>query len=368
MIILKHLDNEKLLISTSKSLLLYDISKDTSSDIELPQLSVIQKGNHETNIISSIATSKCGNYFALLRNKQVIIYDKKLNVIKEISLKRAAHSIMLFGGYNLLVADKTGDVYLYKSENEGGDKDGILLFGHLSMLLDVVLSDNEKFLITCDRDEKIRVSHYPNTYNIEKFCLGHKEFVTKLVLLENSFLLSASGDGQIILWDYLKGVNLHKIDTSDYVKDKSVLNNFIETMKHNKTDVMCLPIVDIQVQKIENVYYIVVQIYKLKSLLIFSIDAFDNFESRFIDELSFKSEIQTFSLRTHLFVATKEDIKTFCVLDNKYVEVKKVFFENFKISIEGDDNCDIITLFKRKFDNVEEYLERKRQRIETKCN
>ena len=30
-----------------------------------------------------------------------------------------------------------------------------------------------KELVTCDRDGKIRISHYPNCYNIEKFLMAH---------------------------------------------------------------------------------------------------------------------------------------------------------------------------------------------------
>ena len=33
----------------------------------------------------------------------------------------------------------------------------------------------DKFVVTADRDEKIRISCYPNSYNIHQFCLGHTE-------------------------------------------------------------------------------------------------------------------------------------------------------------------------------------------------
>ena len=76
-----------------------------------------------------------------------------------------------------LFSDKSGDVFRFDLNSEN-DQNGQCLMGHLSMLLDIKLSKCGKFIITCDRDEKIRVSHYPNAYNIHNFCLGHTDFVT----------------------------------------------------------------------------------------------------------------------------------------------------------------------------------------------
>jgi WD40 repeat protein len=50
-----------------------------------------------------------------------------------------------------------------------------------STLIDVqtqVLAPNGNYILTADRDEKIRVSQYPKTYNIETFCLGHTEYAS----------------------------------------------------------------------------------------------------------------------------------------------------------------------------------------------
>ena len=87
---------------------------------------------------------------------------------------------------------------LNSEENEGK-----CILGHLSMLLDIKLSKCGKFIITCDRDEKIRISHYPNAYNIHNFCLGHTDFVTSIALYEDNCLISGSGDGTLRLWNYL---------------------------------------------------------------------------------------------------------------------------------------------------------------------
>lgn len=75
------------------------------------------------------------------------------------------------------------------------------------MLLDLKLSNCGKFIISSDRDEKIRISHYPNCYNIHNFCLGHEDFVTNIEFLpkNDNYLMSGSGDGTIRIWDYLNG-------------------------------------------------------------------------------------------------------------------------------------------------------------------
>jgi len=103
------------------------------------------------------------------------------------------------------------------------------------MLLDVTLSACGNYVITCDRDEKIRVSHYPNAYNINNFCLGHTEFVTGIALCPHNptLLCSVSGDGTIRVWDFLNGHQLGiKVcgeDVSDLLQSLPETDDRIET-------------------------------------------------------------------------------------------------------------------------------------------
>jgi len=140
----------------------------------------------------------------------------------------------------LLLADKTGDVYSFPlvngafkedggnstTENRNGnnveeeiEKEKVPILGHLSMLLDMIITNDGQYIVTCDRDEKIRVSKFPNSYNIQTFCLGHTEFVTKILELPTDKLkiLSCSGDGSLKLWNPENGSCEASFDTSEAI-------------------------------------------------------------------------------------------------------------------------------------------------------
>ncbi|XP_068403235.1 tRNA (guanine-N(7)-)-methyltransferase non-catalytic subunit WDR4 isoform X2 [Eschrichtius robustus] len=109
----------------------------------------------------------------------------------------------------VLVADKSGDVYSFSVLEPHGS--GKLELGHLSMLLDVAVSPDDRYVLTADRDEKIRVSWAAAPHNIESFCLGHTEFVSRIFVVPDhpELLLSSSGDCTLRLWQYRSGRELH---------------------------------------------------------------------------------------------------------------------------------------------------------------
>ncbi|KAI2660440.1 tRNA (guanine-N(7)-)-methyltransferase non-catalytic subunit wdr4 [Labeo rohita] len=119
----------------------------------------------------------------------------------------------------VFVADKSGDVYSFSVLEP--QKPGELKLGHLSMLLDVILSPDDKYIITADRDEKIRVSLRRSPYNIQAFCLGHREFVSALLVPAGhpDWLLSGSGDGTMKVWQYETGRRLHSVDLRQFTVD-----------------------------------------------------------------------------------------------------------------------------------------------------
>ncbi|KAL7435525.1 hypothetical protein ACHAXM_005399 [Skeletonema potamos] len=91
-----------------------------------------------------------------------------------------------------------------------------LLLGHTASMLTglnvVSISNNndnnnnskQKFILTSDRDEKVRVSYFPETHIIHGYLLGHSSFISCMDSISNerSLCLTASGDGTSRLWDY----------------------------------------------------------------------------------------------------------------------------------------------------------------------
>ncbi|KAJ2485100.1 hypothetical protein EV174_001966, partial [Coemansia sp. RSA 2320] len=110
-------------------------------------------------------------------------------------------------GEFLATADKFGDAYKV-STSPGAQEKPQLLLGHVSILCAIDFSFHERpFVLTCDRDEKLRVSKYPNAYNIQSFGLGHTEFVTTVATgrFALASAVTGSGDGTLRLWDLASG-------------------------------------------------------------------------------------------------------------------------------------------------------------------
>lgn len=130
----------------------------------------------------------------------------------------------------VIVADKFGDVYKFplnkqdeitetKEEDQGLEP----ILGHVSMLTDVLVTsdaNNKKYVITADRDEHIKVSHYPQTFIVERWLFGHQEFVSsiKVPKWDQRLLVSAGGDEEVFLWDWVSGELLSKFEFTDLVK------------------------------------------------------------------------------------------------------------------------------------------------------
>ena len=87
-------------------------------------------------------------------------------------------------GTTIAIADKFGDVYslpvlftpieIPAGEEEPKHEPKL---GHVSVVTDLVLTENKE-IVTCDRDEHVRVSRWPEGYDIVAFLLGHTRLAT----------------------------------------------------------------------------------------------------------------------------------------------------------------------------------------------
>ncbi|KAK6036849.1 WD domain, G-beta repeat protein, partial [Cooperia oncophora] len=119
---------------------------------------------------------------------------------------------------HVVVGDRAGHVCRYTVappskcgytdiNGETSPYEGEPLTGAISMVLDVAISNDGRRLLVADRDEKIRVSRYPEAYIIESFCLGHSAYVGSIAPHGNR-LFSSGGDGIVHEWDVESGSSL----------------------------------------------------------------------------------------------------------------------------------------------------------------
>nr|XP_033796350.1 tRNA (guanine-N(7)-)-methyltransferase non-catalytic subunit WDR4 isoform X2 [Geotrypetes seraphini] len=206
--------------------------------------------------ILTAAFSASGNYFALADdNKRLILFCTKPSwkCLSIRTLARRCSSLKITNSEDrILVADKSGDVYSFSIVEV--QKNGELELGHLSMLLDVAVSPDDKYIITSDRDEKIRVSLLGAPHNIISFCLGHREFVSRILVLPTAgnLLLSSSGDSTLRLWKYEEGREVQCCDltgcspsTGDILEKKLAVSRIISCSPRNFVAVLCdsLPVI-----------------------------------------------------------------------------------------------------------------------------
>lgn len=91
------------------------------------------------------------------------------------------------------------------------DRDVKTLLGHTtSMIVHLAVNSASSLLLTADRDEKIRVSHFPRTALVQSYCLGHTESVTQVATstVSPDLAVSTSLDNTLKLWAIASGTLL----------------------------------------------------------------------------------------------------------------------------------------------------------------
>ncbi|KAJ2503907.1 tRNA (guanine-N(7)-)-methyltransferase non-catalytic subunit trm82 [Coemansia sp. RSA 2049] len=182
--------------------------------------------------VKAMAFSRDGGQLAACTNdKGVWVYDTGTwECVRRTTTEKRTNAICFdASGDYLVTGDKFGDSYRISvrgSQGDGGANQSKheLLLGHVSIICDVKFTvetpaEAQQYILTCDRDEKIRVSKYPNAYNIQAFCLGHSEFVTTIATaaFAPGSVVSGSGDGTVRLWSVMDGQLLQTVGLEQYL-------------------------------------------------------------------------------------------------------------------------------------------------------
>ncbi|KAK2839387.1 hypothetical protein Q5P01_013127 [Channa striata] len=268
----------------------------------------------------------------------------------------------------LLAADKSGDVYSFSVVEP--QKESELKMGHLSMLLAVTMSPDDRYIITADRDEKIRVSHLRCPYKIQSFCLGHEEFVTALLIPSgrSHCLLSGSGDGTVKLWEYESGCRLQSWNIKELEEKQGT-----EADKEKKRTVC-------RIASSHNGNHIAVQCERLSTVQFFTLDQ-EKGEERLVPhsritlphcplDVTFDPKGQFWVLMDssdmplQLYTHTEGSWQCHAQSPelNKVTEAFKPHWDTVEASERTSHSFE--HLHKVSFDNVTSYLQKKQQRLE----
>lgn len=205
-------NNEDLVaLSINNNLVVHNLTTKKSVLQYANNLSSDDKDSNDANFVQH-CFSRDGKYLAAITGDKKVLQWNLDNIALEPNVfllpKRPTCLCFCQTQEMILAGDKAGDVHKCQLGRENNDPKVELVLGHLSMVLDLSMTNDDAFLISADRDEKIRVSCFPNAYNIHGYCFGHEKLVSTISVVSDDLLVSGSGDKVVRLWDFKTGKEL----------------------------------------------------------------------------------------------------------------------------------------------------------------
>jgi len=195
----------------------------TTSAAEVQTISTEKSG--DSHVVTLTVSKETGHLFVGYSNKVVASFSlNTLELVGSIVLRKQPTAIQYSSflasavdrasvdpskvHHVLLASDKAGEVFAI---NAPLLEKQVLLAGHTaSVITDLAIHASSKahYVATSDRDEKIRISHFPDMENIHTFLLGHTKVVASVNFVELNgkvLALTTGWDHKLNLWDAHSG-------------------------------------------------------------------------------------------------------------------------------------------------------------------
>lgn len=197
------------------------------------------------------------------------------------------------------------------------------------------------------------MTNYPRTEEIETYCLGHLEFVSAIQAISNGStkmrLISVSGDKTLRLWDYVNGLELSRIDlpAPAFNLIRNNRNQLAVAMLGDRPLIGIYEIISLENDKPEQITNHME--YTLNGNL------------KHISSMIYKSDdciwLMCYSDENALI------LKQLQLSEGEILETDLMDLINFDSTAKQYPQNDITILFKKKFDNIKDYQEKKKRRL-----
>lgn len=241
---------------------------------------------------------------------------------------------------------------------------GQCVLSHLSMVLGILHSPCGQFVLSCDRDEKIRCTNFPRTTLVESYCLGHTEYVAGIEFLPthaDRLLVSVSGDRTMRLWNYLDGRQQLRFELPAAALRlavrpvSAVCSHVAVTLFEHEHDVI---VYEVFAEADDTFAVRAIGEFELDGIVHVQSATFDVHGDLLLAAITKSDETAVFRLSSHA--------------DNDAYVLDPLDALNAAIAAQAADllvphNAEEVSLlFKKKFENIHDYKERKRRRIDEK--
>lgn len=196
------------------------ILKVFTSDPEASVQVIRTEKSGDSHIVTLTVSLETGHLFVGFSNKVVCSFSlASLELVGSITLRKQPTAIQ-YSSFSANAVDRAADANKVHHVLLASDKAGevfaidapllqkqVLLSGHTaSVITDLAIhkSASAHYVATADRDEKIRISHFPDMENIHTFFLGHTKVVASVSFVElkgRILALTTGWDHKLNLWD-----------------------------------------------------------------------------------------------------------------------------------------------------------------------